>query len=82
MIIGKVVEHCGSRKESELTGLKFLAVSPIDLRTGEVTGGGVVAVMLWVQVWVKPLYGGSSARQTGHPKPASRCNDHGDRRHV
>ena len=67
MIIGKVVGTIvASRKESELTGLKFLAVSPIDLRTGEVTGGGVVAVdAVGAGVGETVLYAsGSSARQT------------------
>ena len=45
MIIGKVVGTVvATRKEEELVGLKFLAVSPIDLRTGTVKDGGVIAV--------------------------------------
>jgi len=67
MMIGKVVGTVvATRKESELTGLTFLAVSPIDLRTGEITSGGVVAVdAVGAGVGETVLYAsGSSARQT------------------
>ena len=67
MIIGKVVGTVvATRKEEELTGLKFLAVSPIDLRTGELKDGGVIAVdAVGAGVGEVVLYAsGSSARQT------------------
>ncbi len=67
MIIGKVVGTVvATRKEEELTGLTFLAVSPIDLRTGAVKDGGVVAVdAVGAGVGEVVLYAsGSSARQT------------------
>ena len=67
MIIGKVVGTVvATRKEEELTGLKFLAVSPIDLKTGEVSAGGVIAVdAVGAGVGEVVLYAsGSSARQT------------------
>ena len=45
MILGKVVGTVVStRKESVLSGLTMLAVVPIDLKTGDLKGGGVVAV--------------------------------------
>ena len=67
MIIGKVVGTVvASRKEEELVGLKFLAVCPIDIETGETKGGGVVAVdAVGAGVGEVVLYAsGSSARQT------------------
>ena len=67
MIIGKVVGTVvATRKEEELTGLKFLAVSPIDLRTGALKDGGVIAVdAVGAGVGEVVLYAsGSSARQT------------------
>ena len=67
MIIGKVVGTVvATRKEEELTGLTFLAVSPIDLRTGAVKDGGVIAVdAVGAGVGEIVLYAsGSSARQT------------------
>ncbi len=67
MVIGKVTGTVvASRKEEELVGLKFLAVSPIDLATGEVKDGGVVAVdAVGAGVGEVVLYAsGSSARQT------------------
>ncbi len=67
MIIGKVVGTVvATRKEEELAGLKFLAVSPIDLRTGAVKDGGVIAVdAVGAGVGEVVLYAsGSSARQT------------------
>lgn len=67
MIIGKVIGTVvASRKEGELTGLKLLAVAPLDLKTGEVKGGGVVAVdAVGAGVGEVVLYAsGSSARQT------------------
>ena len=67
MIIGKVLGTVvASRKEEELQGLKFLAVAPIDLRTGDVRDGGVVAVdAVGAGVGEVVLYAsGSSARQT------------------
>ncbi len=67
MIIGKVVGTVvASRKEEELAGLKFLAVAPIDLATGEVKSGGVVAAdAVGAGVGEVVLYAsGSSARQT------------------
>jgi microcompartment protein CcmK/EutM len=67
VIIGKVLGTVVStRKESELTGLTLLAVAPIDLRTGEVKDGGVVAVdAVGAGVGEVVLYAsGSSARQT------------------
>ncbi|MCA9541533.1 MAG: EutN/CcmL family microcompartment protein [Myxococcales bacterium] len=67
MIIGKVIGTVvASRKEEELTGLKLLAVAPIDLATGAVKDGGVVAVdAVGAGVGEVVLYAsGSSARQT------------------
>jgi microcompartment protein CcmK/EutM len=67
MIIGKVVGTVvATRKEDELTGLTFLAVSPIDLATGAVTTGGVIAIdAVGAGVGEVVLYAsGSSARQT------------------
>lgn len=67
MIIGKVVGTVvASRKEEELVGLKLLAVAPIDLATGKVKDGGVVAVdAVGAGVGEVVLYAsGSSARQT------------------
>jgi microcompartment protein CcmK/EutM len=67
MIIGRVVGTVVStRKEEELVGLKFLAVVPIDLKTGELKDGGVVAVdAVGAGVGEVVLYAsGSSARQT------------------
>ena len=67
MILGKVLGTVvASRKEEEIEGLKLLAVAPVELRTGALRGGGVVAVDAvgaGVGDWV--LYAsGSSARQT------------------
>lgn len=67
MIIGKVVGTVvASQKEAELVGMKFLAVAPLDLATGEVKGGGVVAAdAVGAGVGEVVLYAsGSSARQT------------------
>ncbi|MGC6417839.1 MAG: EutN/CcmL family microcompartment protein [Bradymonadia bacterium] len=67
MIIGKVLGTVvASQKEAELAGLKFLAVAPIDLQTGDVKPGGVVAVdAVGAGVGEVVLYAsGSSARQT------------------
>ncbi len=67
MVIGKVIGTVvASRKEDELVGLKLLAVAPIDLRTGQVKDGGVVAVdSVGAGVGEVVLYAtGSSARQT------------------
>jgi len=67
MIIGKVVGTVvATRKEEELIGLKFLAVSPMDLRTGALKDGGVIAVdAVGAGVGEVVLYAsGSSARQT------------------
>lgn len=67
MVIGKVIGTVvATRKEDELSGLKFLAVAPIDLRTGQVKDGGVVAVdAVGAGVGEVVLYAsGSSARQT------------------
>jgi microcompartment protein CcmK/EutM len=67
MVIGKVIGTVvASRKESELTGLTLLAVAPIDVRTGAVKDGGVVAVdAVGAGVGEVVLYAsGSSARQT------------------
>ena len=67
MVIGKVIGTVVStRKESELTGLKLLAVAPIDLQSGRVNEGGVVAVdAVGAGVGEVVLYAsGSSARQT------------------
>ncbi|MBU0551944.1 EutN/CcmL family microcompartment protein [Myxococcota bacterium] len=67
MIIGKVIGTVvASQKERELIGLKFLAVAPIDLLTGEVQGGGVIAAdAVGAGVGEVVLYAtGSSARQT------------------
>jgi microcompartment protein CcmK/EutM len=67
MVIGKVIGTVvATRKESELTGLKLLAVAPIDVRTGAVKDGGVVAVdAVGAGVGEVVLYAsGSSARQT------------------
>ena len=67
MLIGKVMGTVvASQKEQELLGMKFLAVSPMDLRTGELKDGGVVAVdAVGAGVGEVVLYAsGSSARQT------------------
>lgn len=67
MILGKVVGTVVStRKESVLSGLTMLAVVPIDLKTGELQDGGVVAVdAVGAGVGEVVLYAsGSSARQT------------------
>lgn len=67
MIIGKVIGTVvASRKEEELVGMKFLAVAPLDLKTGETTSGGVIAVdAVGAGVGEVVLYAsGSSARQT------------------
>jgi microcompartment protein CcmK/EutM len=67
LVIGKVIGTVvATRKEDELVGLKFLAVAPIDLRTGQVKDGGVVAVdAVGAGVGEVVLYAsGSSARQT------------------
>ncbi len=67
MIIGRVIGTVvASQKDPELKGLTFLAVAPIDLRTGEVEGGGVIAVdAVGAGVGEVVLYAsGSSARQT------------------
>ena len=55
-----------TRKESVLSGLTMLAVVPIDLKTGDLKGGGVVAVdAVGAGVGEVVLYAsGSSARQT------------------
>jgi microcompartment protein CcmK/EutM len=85
MIIGKVIGTVvASRKEEELTGLKFLAVAPLDLKTGELKGGGVVAVdAVGAGVGEVVLYAsGSSARQTTvTQRPPGGCHHHGHRRH-
>ena len=67
MILAKVLGTIvASRKEEEIEGLKLLAVVPVELRTGALKGGSVVAVDAvgaGVGDWV--LYAsGSSARQT------------------
>lgn len=67
MIIGKVVGTVvATRKEDVLVGMKFLAVVPIDLGTGALKDGGVVAVdAVGAGVGEVVLYAcGSSARQT------------------
>ena len=67
MILGKVVGTIVStRKESVLSGLTMLAVVPIDLKTGGLKDGGVVAVdAVGTGVGEIVLYvSGSSARQT------------------
>ncbi len=67
MILGKVVGTIVStQKESVLSGLKMLAVVPIDLETGDLKDGGVVAVdAVGAGVGEIVLYAsGSSARQT------------------
>lgn len=67
MILGKVVGTIVStRKESVLSGLTMLAVVPIDLKTGGLKDGGVVAVdAVGAGVGEIVLYAsGSSARQT------------------
>lgn len=67
MIIGKVIGTVvASRKEPELVGLTLLAVAPIDVRTGAVKDGGIVAVdAVGAGVGEVVLYAsGSSARQT------------------
>ncbi len=63
MVVGTVV---ASRKETELVGLTLLAVAPIDVRTGAVKDGGIVAVdAVGAGVGEVVLYAsGSSARQT------------------
>ncbi len=67
MVIGKVTGTVvETQKEPELVGLTFLAVAPIDLSTGAVKDGGVVAVdAVGAGVGEVVLYAsGSSARQT------------------
>jgi microcompartment protein CcmK/EutM len=67
MILGKVVGTVVStRKESVLSGLTMLAVVPIDLKTGNLKDGGVVAIdAVGAGVGETVLYAsGSSARQT------------------
>ena len=67
MILGKVVGTIvATRKEDVLSGLKLLAVVPIDLSTGDTKSGGVVAVdAVGAGVGEVVLYAsGSSARQT------------------
>ena len=67
MIIGRVIGTVVStRKEEELNGLKLLAVVPINLKTGDLKDGGVVAVdAVGAGVGEVVLYAsGSSARQT------------------
>ncbi len=67
MILGKVVGTVVStRKESVLSGLTMLAVVPIDLKTGDLKSGGVVAIdAVGAGVGEVVLYAsGSSARQT------------------
>ncbi len=67
MIIGKVVGTVvATRKEDVLVGMKFLAVVPIDLKTGALRDGGVIAVdAVGAGVGEVVLYAsGSSARQT------------------
>ena len=67
MILGKVIGTVvASRKEDELTGLKFLSVAPVDPQTGALQGGGVIAVdAVGAGVGEVVLYAsGSSARQT------------------
>ena len=67
MILGKVVGTVVStRKEEVLSGLTMLAVVPIDLNTGAVKDGGVVAIdAVGAGVGEIVLYAsGSSARQT------------------
>jgi microcompartment protein CcmK/EutM len=62
-VIGTVV---ASRKEAELSGLTLLAVAPVDVRTGAVKDGGLVAVdSVGAGVGeIVLLCSGSSARQT------------------
>ena len=67
MILGKVIGTVvASRKEEELLGLKFLSVAPVDPQTGDLKGGGIVAVdAVGAGVGEVVLYAsGSSARQT------------------
>lgn len=67
MIIGKVIGTVvASRKEEELVGMKLLAVAPLDLTTGKVAPGGVIAAdAVGAGVGEVVLYAsGSSARQT------------------
>jgi len=67
VIIGKVIGTVvASQKEEELRGLTFLAVAPLDLQTGAVKSGGVIAVdAVGAGVGEVVLYAsGSSARQT------------------
>jgi microcompartment protein CcmK/EutM len=67
MILGKVVGTVVStRKESVLSGLTMLAVVPIDLKTGDLKNGGVVAIdAVGAGVGEIVLYAsGFSARQT------------------
>ena len=66
MILGKVVGTVVSTQESVLSGLTILAVVPIDLKTGALKDGGVVAVdAVGAGVGEIVLYAsGSSARQT------------------
>jgi microcompartment protein CcmK/EutM len=67
MLLGKVIGTVvASRKEAELSGLTLLAVAPVDVRTGAVKDGGLVAVDsvgAGVGEYVL-LCSGSSARQT------------------
>jgi microcompartment protein CcmK/EutM len=67
MLLGKVIGTVvASRKEAELSGLTLLAVAPVDVRTGVVKDGGLVAVDsvgAGVGEFVL-LCSGSSARQT------------------
>ena len=67
MIIGKVLGTVvASQKEDVLAGLTFLAVAPLDLLTGDVKSGGVIAIdAVGAGVGEVVLYvSGSSARQT------------------
>jgi microcompartment protein CcmK/EutM len=67
MIIGKVLGTVvATQKEAELSGLTLLAVAPIDLESGAVKAGGVIAVdAVGAGVGEVVLYAsGSSARQT------------------
>lgn len=67
MILGKVVGTLvATRKDEGLAGQKLLVVRPVDVQTGEASGGSVIAVDgvgAGVEEYV--LYAsGSSARQT------------------
>jgi len=67
VVIGKVIGTVvATRKETELTGLKLLAVAPMGVETGKVKEGGVVAVdAVGAGVGEVVLYAtGSAARQT------------------